>query len=214
MIIYQIQNIINNRLYIGKHKNCNSDEELQKSSYWGSGRLIKKAITKYGKDTFIRKVLLKNIFDASELNQYEIFFIKENKSHISEGGYNLTWGGDGLVNPTKETRKLMSEVHKGQHSSPNTEFKKGLTPWLKGKTHSEEVKNIIKLKRKDQPPPMKGKHHSAESNEKNRLSHLGKSSSSKTKFRKGQIPWNKGIKCSEETKRKISETKKELQVVL
>lgn len=32
-----------------------------------------------------------------------------------------------------ETLKKMSDAHKGQHSSFNTEFKKGHIPWIKGK---------------------------------------------------------------------------------
>lgn len=34
---------------------------------------------------------------------------------------------------SQETLKKMSESRKGQHSSPETEFKKGLPPWNKGK---------------------------------------------------------------------------------
>jgi len=36
-----------------------------------------------------------------------------------------------------EYRKHMSEVHKGQHSSPNNEFKKGHTAWNKGKKYPQ-----------------------------------------------------------------------------
>lgn len=64
--------------------------------------------------------------------------------------------------------------------------------------------------RKDRPPKyirghqnkgrcsgMKGKHHTKKAKEKNRLAHLGKCSSPKTVFKKGLIPWNKGLhpKC-------------------
>ena len=42
--------------------------------------------------------------------------------------------------------------------------------------------------------PFFGKHHTPEAREKIRLGHLGKPSSSPTKFSKGIIPWNKGKK--------------------
>lgn len=52
--------------------------------------------------------------------------------------------------------------------------------------------------------PFKGKHHTTEAKEKNRLAHLGKPSWNKGligimkpnagSFKKGQIPWNKGVK--------------------
>lgn len=49
-----------------------------------------------------------------------------------------------------------------------------------------------------------GYKHSKESIEKNRLRNLGKRSSVKTEFKKGNIPWNKGKNHSEITKLKIS----------
>jgi len=57
--------------------------------------------------------------------------------------------------------------------------------------------------------PMYGKHHSAESNLKNRLAHLGKHHTEEAKRKmKGRIPWSKGKKLpplSYDTKRKLSE---------
>lgn len=68
--------------------------------------------------------------------------------------------------------------------------KKGKEPWNKGLKTPEEVrkkqsKSHIGLKypnRKSTQSPMKDKHHSDESKEKNRLAHLGRT------------PWNKGLK--------------------
>jgi very-short-patch-repair endonuclease len=48
----------------------------------------------------------------------------------------------------------------------------------------------------------KGSKHSKESIEKNRLKHLGKPSTSNTKFIKGIIPWMKGKKHTEESIKK------------
>ena len=65
------------------------------------------------------------------------------------------------------------KIKKGQHLSIKTEFKKGLTPWHKGK---HQWKGRIH--------PMLGKKHTKEAREK----------MSKTWFKKGQISWNKGKK--------------------
>jgi hypothetical protein len=43
--IYKITNLINNKIYIGKH----SSKNMNKDNYIGSGYLLLKAIKKYGK---------------------------------------------------------------------------------------------------------------------------------------------------------------------
>lgn len=48
MIIYEIKNKINGKVYVGQH----SSNEL--GTYWGSGKLIKRAIKKYGLENFER----------------------------------------------------------------------------------------------------------------------------------------------------------------
>ena len=53
MIIYEIKNKINGKSYIGQH----TFEDL--GDYWGSGKLIKMAIKKYGIDNFERIILEK-----------------------------------------------------------------------------------------------------------------------------------------------------------
>lgn len=86
MIIYEIKNKINGKSYIGQH----SSDVL--GPYWGSGKLIKRAIKKYGIENFERTILEK-CFDKNELNEREKYWIKE-KDSINTG-YNLTEGGTG-----------------------------------------------------------------------------------------------------------------------
>ncbi len=56
-------------------------------------------------------------------------------------------------------------------------FKKGDIPWIKGR------KGIFSGEKN----PFYGKHHTKESNEKNRLAHIGRRSSPQTEFQKGQM---------------------------
>lgn len=62
----------------------------------------------------------------------------------------IPWNKDLKNCFSEEVIEKMSEKRKGKHNSPDTEFKKGMTPWIKGKKHSKEA------------------------NEKNRQAHLGK----------------------------------------
>jgi len=50
----------------------------------------------------------------------------------------------------------------------------------------------------------KGFKHSDKTKLKMSISHKGKRPNQATEFKKGMIPWNKGLECFEETKRKIS----------
>lgn len=85
-IVYEIRNNINNKLYIGQYSGNNFE------SYYGSGKLIKAAINKYGLDNFT-KTILEECNNKNDLNDREIFWIKEKNSILY--GYNLTEGGTG-----------------------------------------------------------------------------------------------------------------------
>ena len=103
MIIYEIKNKINGKSYIGQH----SSNEL--GSYWGSGKLIKRAIEKYGLDNFERSIL-DRCSTKEELNEREKYWIKEKDSINS--GYNLTEGGTG--GDTSKFIDYSEEWKKGQ----------------------------------------------------------------------------------------------------
>ena len=86
MIIYEIKNRVNGKLYIGQH----SSDEL--GSYWGSGKLLKYAVNKYGIENFERSII-ERCSTKDELNEREKYWIEEKKSVAN--GYNLTDGGTG-----------------------------------------------------------------------------------------------------------------------
>lgn len=50
-IIYRTTCLINQKIYIGQSK-------YNKTEYLGSGKLILKVIKKYGKDSFIKEILI------------------------------------------------------------------------------------------------------------------------------------------------------------
>lgn len=92
MYIYQITNLINNKVYIGKTNNiqkrwsnhrCCSDPDL----------VIAKAIKKYGVENFKFEILYRNI-PIEQIDELEIKTIKEKNSRVPNG-YNVALGGQG-----------------------------------------------------------------------------------------------------------------------
>lgn len=69
MIIYKTTNLINGKFYIGRDKFNNSE-------YLGLGKILQSAIEKYGKENF-KKEILEHCSSIEELNEREIFWIKE-----------------------------------------------------------------------------------------------------------------------------------------
>lgn len=58
-----------------------------------NGMLICRAIRKHGPDAFDRRVIEE--CDVAVVGARETHWIKELRTHVSQGGYNLTYGGDG-----------------------------------------------------------------------------------------------------------------------
>ena len=89
-IIYKTTNNINNKIYIGLHKQTG----IEFDGYLGSGLLLKRAIARYGRDQFVRETLAvcKSKVEAS---LKEIYFIDLYQSRDTSIGYNITPGGGG-----------------------------------------------------------------------------------------------------------------------
>lgn len=67
--IYRITNLLNGKMYIGKHKTDNLDDK-----YMGSGTIIKMAVRKYGVENF-RKEWLMFCEDEEEMNYMERVYV-------------------------------------------------------------------------------------------------------------------------------------------
>ena len=90
--IYKTTCLVNSKIYVGKRKFENDLKQPYKI-YLGSGKLLKKAIQKYGSSNFNKEILICCI-DSNSLNEQERFWIKELKASTKGVGYNLTEGGD------------------------------------------------------------------------------------------------------------------------
>ena len=84
-IIYKITNNINGKFYIGKHKTSNLDD-----GYFGSGKMLKRAISKYGVENFTKDII--EIYNSEDkMNLAEKILVVTDQ----EVSYNLCLGGYG-----------------------------------------------------------------------------------------------------------------------
>lgn len=206
MIIYKTINLINNKFYIGKDKYNNPD-------YFGSGKLLKLAIKKYGKENFVKEVL-QECNTLQELDNAERFWIKETNSLDRYIGYNIAEGGTGgktLPQPwnygkkmdpmSEEQKKKQSELMQGKNiGKENPMF--GKEPWNKGIPMTKEIKEKLSI-------AMTGRKLSQEHRDKLSKSHKGKkpyemTDEIKENIRKSRI----GKKASKEARENMSKARK------
>jgi len=108
--IYKITNLINNQIYIGMHRTLDLNDD-----YFGSGKLILRAIKKYGIENFKKEILF--VFDN------EIEMIEKEKELLTEqfvlnrDNYNLNTGGVGSWHHanTKMSKQFRQEIARKSH---------------------------------------------------------------------------------------------------
>ena len=190
--IYKTTNLINNKIYIGKHITSNIDD-----GYLGSGKILLKAIKKHGINNFEKEILF-ILSSKEEMNQKELEIVDEEFLSRSDT-YNLKIGGDGgfdyinnnslgvrdtefykkmskkgekkrqlgyqnFLNDTNRAKK----AHNKSRETLKKKYKDGImkNPML-GKNHSDKTKNIIskkaKLNQQGENNSFFGKQHSESS---------------------------------------------------
>lgn len=175
--VYLTTNLINGKQYIGDHNNL-------KDAYYGSGLAIHRAIKKYGKQNFNRRILeyfdtKKDAFNAQEK------YIKQYQT-LQPNGYNISpKGGNGIA---------------GCHSE---ESKRKIALNNSNRIISDETKILMSQNNRGSNNPMFGKKLSIEARERISKSQKGriKSLEEKNKIRNAKI----GTHLSEEAKNKLRE---------
>ena len=153
--IYIITNKINGKQYVGKtiysiedrfeSHCCNLDSMSNKKT------AIHNAIMKYGRKNF--KIELLDVVKDSEWKYWEKYYIKKYKTHYTEGGYNLTWGGDD--NPMdnkliryKHSQIMKSKKHRNLQKLLATGRKHTIESKLKMSKIQKEIQNRPEIKNK------------------------------------------------------------------
>lgn len=116
MYIYLITNLVNNKIYIGQSTKP-FDETL---SYYGSGKKIKRAIKKYGKENFTKRII--DICPNQDLlDKMEIHWINFFNARNPKIGYNIAKGGAtnfGKGKGFKQSKKHIENQKASYHSRP------------------------------------------------------------------------------------------------
>jgi group I intron endonuclease len=148
MVIYKTTNLINNKIYIGQDKNNNPN-------YLGSGKKLKRAVKKYGKNNFLKEVI--EVCDSEEmLNEREIFWILYYKSTDRKIGYNISDGskeGDRKLGYNSLIKKgryktWLEKYGKEEADKKHREWKQKISEYqkikmLNGWSQTEEVRKKI-----------------------------------------------------------------------
>ena len=112
MFIYKVTNNITGKVYIGK-KEILDDW----NSYYGSGKIIKRSLKKYGKENFTKEII-EECKTKQELNKRERYWIQKLNT-LYPNGYNIMYGGNGgdilTHHPNKiQIGKKISKSHIGK----------------------------------------------------------------------------------------------------
>jgi group I intron endonuclease len=137
--VYQTTNLVNNKFYIGVHKTDDPHDD-----YLGSGRLITRAIKKYGQENFVKKILF--IFDNREDaydKEKELVNIILLENSLC---YNMKEGGIGGKH-SKESRENISKAQIGKKR--NSEACANISKALKGRKISNKHKEKLSKAAKD-----------------------------------------------------------------
>ena len=140
--LYEVTNLVNGKTYIGQH----ITDDLE-DGYLGSGKALKSAIKKYGKDKFKKEILL-FARNQQALNILEMMAVTP-EFCARKNNYNLKEGGNsGRPNP--EIREKMRQKKLGDrnhnYGKPKTEeWKAKVSAAQKGKTVSKETRLKMSL---------------------------------------------------------------------
>lgn len=140
--IYKITNTVNGKTYVGQKSYKDSFEN---DNYWGSGKLIKLAIKKYGIENFKKEILYSRILNRKTADSIEIYAIS-NERKLGHSEYNISNGGTGWSGGVPLRVKAQISKTLKEHGVPETSIDnlRALAKARIGTHRSEETKLKIR----------------------------------------------------------------------
>lgn len=141
--IYKTTDLTNKKIYVGQHKSNKFD-----TSYYGSGVIIKRLLSKYGEDRFTCE-LLEECFSEKQLNEREIFWIDKLNCRDRNIGYNLASGGSfgdsgyhkGMLGKTQsDYQKQQASIANSHPKTDQMKYKMSIA--LKGNKNASHGKGM------------------------------------------------------------------------
>lgn len=180
---------------------------------WLNGRgystqMFYRAILKYGWDNIRHEILYVNL-TKEEAEQKEIELIAYYKSNQPDFGYNIANGGNCAGSVAEETKRKLSELHKGKTPSEETRKKlseatSGINNPFYGRKHTDETKQKLREIHLGLESKLKGVPQTEETKKK-------ESEAAKRRFANPENHPMFGVHHTDETKQKMSKSHKGLK---
>lgn len=118
--IYRFINKINGKIYVGFDSDYPS--RIKSHFYVHRSKMCPdypfyNALKKYGWDNFIYEIIYQSTNYNYILSEMENHFIKENQSHVSKNGYNVTWGGQGTIGKFQSDKNKLDQSNRRKISN-------------------------------------------------------------------------------------------------
>lgn len=148
--IYRITNLVNGKTYIGQHT-VRVNRTVTSDTYMGSGKMIRAALAKYGKENLKKDILLCGEYTKEEIDKFEKCAIFVERI-CGKAEYNIADGGQGWNEGLRAAYEaaIHTESYKRNHSAAMKKavengHMKGWTKHdtFKGRHHSEDTKKKI-----------------------------------------------------------------------
>ncbi len=165
-LVYKTTCLMNGKIYIGKHETDNLDD-----GYLGSGKLLIRAIEKYGEENFKREILFE-CSSREEMNVKEAELVNE-EFLKRDDVYNLKQGGEGgfdCINKLHLNTVGITEANKTGNNNKSGQCYVAGNRVKSDKAYADWFSNRIKsgLKTSSYVPgtSFRGKHHTEEAKRK------------------------------------------------